>query len=852
MNKKFNVTGMTCSACSASVEKAVKKLEGINSVSVNLLTNSMVVHYNEEVIDENNIIEAVTSAGYGASVFSKNKNEIKVSDKMRMEDEIKEMKKRLIISFAFLIPLMYISMGHMMGLPLPSFLSGLENAISYGMTQFLLALVIVYVNRKYYQVGFKTLFKGSPNMDTLIAIGSSAAMVYGIFAIYRMGYGLGIQDFELVEKYHMDLYFESAAMILTLITLGKYLEKKSKGKTSEAITKLMDLAPKTATILRNNKEVIVPIEEVLKDDIVIVKPGESIPVDGVIIQGSSSIDQSAITGESIPVEKNIGDKVIAATINKNGYFKFKAEKVGDDTTLAQIISLVEDASSSKAPIAKLADKISGVFVPIVISISIISTIVWLLVGKSFEFSLSIGIAVLVISCPCALGLATPVAIMVGTGKGAENGILIKSAEALETVHKIQTVVLDKTGTITEGKPKVTDIVVNSNINKNELLKIAASIEKPSEHPLADAIVEKAKKENITLLDVDNFISITGKGIKAEINNKIYYAGNLSLMKENNIDYSKFEKVINDLAKKGKTPLCFSDDSILFGVIAVADTIKPTSKKAIEEFKNMGINIVMLTGDNKNTAEAIRKELNIDKIIAEVLPQDKEKEVRKIQESGKKVAMIGDGINDAPALARADVGIAIGAGTDIAIESADIVLMKSDLLDGVTTIKLSKAVIKNIKENLFWAFFYNAIGIPLAAGVFYNILGWKLNPMFGAFAMSLSSVCVVSNALRLKLFKVYDKNIINEEKFENEFEEGEDEEMKKIVKVDGMNCSHCQAKVESALSALDGVSEAKVNLKKKIAVVTLEKEVNDDTLLKAVNDAGFTGVSVEIKKGLFGK
>lgn len=852
MNKKFNVTGMTCSACSASVEKAVKKLEGINSVSVNLLTNSMIVHYNEEVIDENNIIEAVTSAGYGASVFSKNKNEIKVSDKMRVEDEIKEMKKRLIISFAFLIPLMYISMGHMMGLPLPSFLSGLENAISYGMTQFLLALVIVYVNRKYYQVGFKTLFKGSPNMDTLIAIGSSAAMVYGIFAIYRMGYGLGIQDFELVEKYHMDLYFESAAMILTLITLGKYLEKKSKGKTSEAITKLMDLAPKTATILRNNKEVIVPIEEVLKDDIVIVKPGESIPVDGVIIEGSSSIDQSAITGESIPVEKNIGDKVIAATINKNGYFKFKAEKVGDDTTLAQIISLVEDASSSKAPIAKLADKISGVFVPIVISISIISTIVWLLVGKSFEFSLSIGIAVLVISCPCALGLATPVAIMVGTGKGAENGILIKSAEALETAHKIQTVVLDKTGTITEGKPKVTEIVVNSNINKNELLKIAASIEKPSEHPLADAIVEKAKKENITLLDVDNFISITGKGIKAEINNKIYYAGNLSLMKENNIDYSKFEKIINDLAKKGKTPLCFSDDSILLGVIAVADTIKPTSKKAIEEFKNMGINIVMLTGDNKNTAEAIRKELNIDKVIAEVLPQDKEKEVRKIQESGKKVAMIGDGINDAPALARADVGIAIGAGTDIAIESADIVLMKSDLLDGVTTIKLSKAVIKNIKENLFWAFFYNAIGIPLAAGVFYNILGWKLNPMFGAFAMSLSSVCVVSNALRLKLFKAYDKNIINEENFENEFEEGEDEEMKKIVKVDGMNCSHCQAKVESALSALDGVSEAKVNLKKKIAVVTLEKEVNDDTLLKAVNDAGFTGVSVEVKKGLFGK
>ncbi|MCI6190482.1 MAG: cadmium-translocating P-type ATPase [Clostridium sp.] len=846
MNKKFNVIGMTCSACSASVEKAVKKLEGINSVNVNLLTNSMIVDYDEEISNESKIIEAVTSAGYGASVFTKNKDAIKVNDTIRVQDEIKEMKKRLIISFIFLIPLMYISMGHMIGLPLPSVLSGLENAISYGMTQFLLALVIVYVNRKYYQVGFKTLFKGSPNMDTLIAIGSSAAMIYGIFAIYRMGYGLGVQDFKLVEKYHMDLYFESAAMILALINLGKYLEKKSKGKTSEAITKLMNLAPKTANVLRNNEEITVSIDDVIKGDIVIVKPGESIPVDGVIIEGSSFIDQSAITGESIPIEKNIGDKVIVATINKNGYFKFKAEKVGDDTTLAQIITLVEDASSSKAPIAKLADKISGIFVPIVILISIISAIIWLIVGQSFEFSLSIGIAVLVISCPCALGLATPVAIMVGTGKGAENGILIKSAEALEIAHTIKTVVLDKTGTITEGKPKVTDIIVSSNINKNELLKIAASIEKPSEHPLSEAIIERAKKENINLLKVDNFISITGKGVRAEINKKVYYAGNLSLMEENNIDCSSVYEVSNSLAEKGKTPLYFSDENNLLGVIAVADTVKSTSKKAIKEFKNMGIDVVMLTGDNKKTAEAIRKELNIDKAIAEVLPQDKEKEVRRIQESGKKVAMIGDGINDAPALARADVGIAIGAGTDIAIESADIVLMKSDLLDGVTTIKLSRAVIKNIKENLFWAFFYNSIGIPLAAGVFYNILGWKLNPMFGAFAMSLSSVCVVLNALRLRFFKAYDKNI-NEE-----FEEGEDEEMKKIVRVDGMNCSHCQAKVEGALSSLEGVSEAKVNLKKKIAIVTLEKEVNDDILLKAVNDAGFTGVSVSEKKGLFGR
>lgn len=845
MNKKFNVVGMTCSACSSSVEKAVKKLEGINSVNVNLLTNSMIVDYDEEVCNENKIIETVTSAGYEASVFTKNKN-VKINNEINIQDEIKEMKKRLIISFTFLIPLMYISMGHMIGLPLPSFLSGLENAISYGMTQFLLALVIVYVNRKYYQVGFKTLLKGSPNMDTLIAIGSSAGMIYGIFAIYRMGYGLGIQDFNLVEKYHMDLYFESAAMILALINLGKYLEKKSKGKTSEAITKLMNLAPKTANVVRSNKEITISIDDVIKGDIVIVKPGESVPVDGVIIEGSSFIDQSAITGESIPIEKNIGDKVIAATINKNGYFKFKAEKVGDDTTLAQIITLVEDASSSKAPIAKLADKISGIFVPIVILISIISTIIWLIVGQSFEFSLSIGIAILVISCPCALGLATPVAIMVGTGKGAESGILIKSAEALEIAHTIKTVVLDKTGTITEGKPKVTDIIVSSDINKNELLKIAVSIEKPSEHPLSEAIIERAKKENINPLKVDNFISITGKGVKAEINKKVYYAGNLSLMKENDIDCSSVYEVSNDLAEKGKTPLYFSDKNRLLGVIAVADTVKSTSKKAIKEFKNMGIDVVMLTGDNKKTAEAIRKELNIDKAIAEVLPQDKEKEVRRIQESGKKVAMIGDGINDAPALARADVGIAIGAGTDIAIESADIVLMKSDLLDGVTTIKLSKAVIKNIKENLFWAFFYNSIGIPLAAGVFYNILGWKLNPMFGAFAMSLSSVCVVLNALRLRFFKTYDKNI-NEE-----FEEGEEEEMKKIVRVDGMNCSHCQAKVESALSSLDGVSEAKVNLKKKIAIVTLEKEVNDHTLLKAVNDAGFTGVSVSEKKGLFGR
>lgn len=848
MNTKFSVTGMTCSACSSHVEKSVKELNGVDSVNVNLLTNSMVVNYDDNITNTDIIIEAVKTSGYGASIFTKSKAVIENNASIRVEDEIKEMKTRLIISFIFLIPLMYVSMGHMMGLPLPTFLSGLKNSISYGMTQLLLTIPIVYVNRKYYRVGFKTLFNGSPNMDTLIAIGSSAALIYGVFAIYRMGYGLGIQDFSLVERYHMDLYFESAATILALITLGKYLEKRSKGKTSEAISKLMDLAPKNATVVRNGEEYIIPIEEVVIDDILIVKPGESIPVDGVIIEGSTSVDQSALTGESIPVEKGIGDKVIAATINKNGFFKFRAEKVGDDTTLAQIIQLVEDASSSKAPIAKLADKISGIFVPIVITIAVIATVVWLLLGYPFEFALSIGIAVLVISCPCALGLATPVAIMVGTGKGAENGILIKSAEALEIAHTIKTVVLDKTGTVTEGKPVVTDIITAEGVSRDELLKIASSIEKPSEHPLSEAIVKFGEKNSITSFEVQDFQAISGRGLVATINNETYYAGNLSLMKEKGVDYSSLENMSNELAEKGKTPLYFAHEKQLLGLIAVADVIKKTSKKAIEELKAMGIDVVMLTGDNKRTAEAIRKELNIDKVIAEVLPQDKESEVRKIQESGKKVAMIGDGINDAPALARADVGIAIGAGTDIAIESADIVLMKNDLLDGVTSIQLSKSVIKNIKENLFWAFFYNAIGIPLAAGVFYNIFGWKLNPMFGAAAMSLSSVCVVSNALRLKLFKP--KYVYSDK--EELIDEGEEDEMKKVIRVDGMNCGHCQAKVEGALSSLNGVSKAKVDLKKKIAIVTLEEDIKDDVLLNTVNDAGFKAISVETKKGLFGR
>ncbi len=754
MNQKFNVTGMTCSSCSANVEKAVRKLPGVESVNVNLLSNSMTVDFDEAAMDNTKIINAVVDAGYNASIFVRGASAGKQKEKAvnPVEEEIKEMKKRTIVSFVFLIPLMYVSMGHMFHLPHPDWLMGDKNAVSFAFIQLIFTLPIVYVSRKYYRVGFKTLFHGAPNMDSLIAIGSGAALVYGVFAIFRIGYGLGHNDLNIVHQYSKDLYFESAAMILALITFGKLLETRAKGRTSEAISKLMDLAPKTASVIRDGQEVEIPVEDVVKEDIIVVRPGQSIPVDGVIIEGNSAVDQSALTGESIPVEKNAGDKVIAATINKTGFFKFKAEKVGDDTTLAQIIQLVEDASSSKAPIAKMADKISGIFVPVVICIAVAATIVWLLLGYPFEFALSIGISILVISCPCALGLATPVAIMVATGKGASNGILIKSAEALESLHTINTVVLDKTGTITEGKPVVTDIITARGESEQNLLEIAASLEKPSEHPLAEAIVEKAKERGMSFSDVDEFNAVSGRGIIGKISGKQYIAGNLALMNDEKIDVSSFQDASDAFAMEGKTPLYFADDKKLLGIIAVADVVKPTSREAIDRFKSMGIDVVMLTGDNKKTAEAIRRQLHIDRVVAEVLPQDKEKEIRSIQEGGKKVAMVGDGINDAPALARADVGIAIGAGTDVAIESADIVLMKSDLLDAVTAVQLSKATIKNIKQNLFWAFFYNTLGIPLAAGVFFIALGWKLSPMFGAAAMSMSSVFVVSNALRLKLFK----------------------------------------------------------------------------------------------------
>lgn len=837
MKQKFDVMGMTCSACSAHVEKSVKGLSGINDVNVNLLQNTMVVDFDDSKLKEDDIIKAVVDGGYNAVVKGKTQPNVEAKE---VTSEIDSMKFRLIVSFAFLIPLMYISMGHMMGFPLPSFFHGTQNAVTFAFTQLLLTIPIVYVNRKYYIVGFKTLFKGSPNMDSLIAIGSSAAIVYGIFAIYNIGYGLGHNDIDMVSHYSMDLYFESAAMILALITCGKYLEAKSKGKTSDAIKKLIDLAPKQATVVRDNKEVVIAVEDVAVGDIIVVKPGQSIPVDGIIVEGNSSVDESALTGESIPVEKNVNDKVIGATINKSGYFKFKALKVGDDTTLSQIVQLVEEASSSKAPIAKLADKVSGIFVPIVITIAVISTIVWLLLGYPFSFALSIGIAVLVISCPCALGLATPTAIMVGTGKGAENGILIKSAESLEIAHTINTVVLDKTGTITEGKPKVTDILLFDKLNEKELLTIAASVEKQSEHPLADAIVEKAVQDNITLVEINNFEAISGQGVIGEFDNKKIIAGNLKMMQNYNIDISKHTQTSNELAEKGKTPLYFAIDNKLVGIIAVADVIKQTSKQAIDEFKNMGIDVVMLTGDNKKTAEAIRQQLGITKVIAEVMPQDKEKEIRNIQSESKKVAMIGDGINDAPALARADVGIAIGAGTDVAIESADIVLIKSDLLDAVTAVQLSKSVIKNIKENLFWAFFYNSIGIPLAAGVFYPILNWKLNPMFAAAAMSLSSVCVVTNALRLKSFKPKYKavEIQNQKIIEKEVDN-----MEKTMLIEGMSCGHCSARVEKALNELDGVN-ATVDLDKKTAFIKLSKDINDEVLTKAVTDAGYEVVSVK--------
>lgn len=842
MKQKFDVTGMTCSACSAHVEKSVKKLNGVKDVSVSLLQNSMQVEFDEHALTETQIVKAVEDAGYGAFAQGRSEKKQKEEKVSAAKAEAKNMKMRLVVSFAFLIPLMYLSMGHMAGWPLPHIFHGTENALIFAFTQLLLTTPILIVNRKYFTVGFKTLFKGAPNMDSLIAIGSSAAVVYGIVAIYAIGYGLGHGNLALVDQYAMDLYFESAGMILALITLGKFLEARSKGKTSDAIEKLMNLAPKMATVLRDGQELEIPVEEVSVGEEIIVRPGQSIPVDGVILDGNGAVDESALTGESLPVEKGVGDKVTGATINKSGYFHMKATKVGEDTALAQIIRLVEEASSSKAPIAKLADKVSGVFVPVVITIAVVAAAVWLIAGYPFDFALSIGISVLVISCPCALGLATPTAIMVGTGKGAENGILIKSAESLETAHLVNTVVLDKTGTVTEGKPKVTDLIPCGGEQQEQLLRIAASAEKMSEHPLAVAIVEKAQESQLELYPVEGLEATAGQGITCTMQGKRILAGNLKMMKQAGIPLEGLDKQADQLAQQGKTPLYFALDGKLLGIIGVADVVKKTSQQAILELEKMGIDVVMLTGDNQRTAQAIQKQLGLTHVVAEVLPQDKESEIQKLQKQGKKVAMIGDGINDAPALTRADVGIAIGAGTDVAIESADIVLMKSDLLDAVTAIQLSKAVIRNIKENLFWAFFYNSIGIPLAAGVFYSLLGWKLNPMFGAAAMSLSSVCVVSNALRLKLFRPKFQ-MGNTESVEKIEKKKGGNFMKKELIVEGMSCGHCSARVEKALNEIDGV-QAKVDLESKTASVTLSKEVSDEALIQAVTDAGYEVTTVK--------
>ena len=848
MKQKFDVTGMTCSACSAHVEKAVGKLEGIRTVNVNLLQNSMVVEYDETALHTEDIIKAVESGGYGASLQGANASSTAPEPPKNVAlEEMAVMKKRLISSFCFLVPLFYISMGHMMGAPLPAILLGHENMMIFALTQLLLATPVLIINKKFFVVGFKALWNRAPNMDSLVTLGAAASYLYSLFAVYAMAYHMGRGDLEMAHHYGMELYLEGAAMILTLITVGKYMETRSKGKTSEAISKLMDLAPKMATVLRGGVEQEIPIKQVIVGDIILVRPGQSIPVDGKLIEGFSAVDESAITGESIPVDKQVGDTVIGATVNKNGFFKMEATRVGNDTTLSQIITLVEEAGASKAPIAKLADTVSGIFVPVVITIAILATIVWMLVGQPFSFALSIGIAVLVISCPCALGLATPTAIMVGTGKGAEYGILVKSAESLEIAHQIDTVVLDKTGTLTEGHPVVTDVLPAPGVLRNPFLRMAASLETLSEHPLAEAVVGYAKEKEISLSDGENLRATAGQGIEADVNGKHILGGNLKMMQERGIDLQGFAEKAETLAEEGKTPLFFAEGEKLLGVLGLADTLKPTSKNAVDAFHQMGIDVVMLTGDNKRTANAIADKLGIH-AIGEVLPQDKEMEVRRLQEIGKKVAMIGDGINDAPALTRADVGIAIGAGTDVAMESADIVLMKSDLLDAVTAVQLSHATIKNIKQNLFWAFFYNVCGIPLAAGVFYSVLGWKLNPMFAAAAMSFSSAFVVGNALRLKLFKPTHQEpcaakAAKDIEENNNVPNKEEIKMKKVLKIEGMMCNHCTGRVDKALNEMDGVS-ATVSLEGKCAEVELTKDISDEELVKVVTDAGYEVVDIQ--------
>ena len=843
---QYIVTGMSCAACSARVEKAVSKVPGVTSCSVSLLTNSMGV---EGTATEQEIIKAVKDAGYGASKKGEGAAKVQPAQALAGEDMLKDretpvLKRRLIASVGFLIVLMYFSMGHMMwGWPVPGFMK--DNHVMMGLLQMLLTITVMVINQKFFISGFKGLIHRAPNMDTLVALGSGASFVYSTYALFAMTDAQMHGDMDAVMSYMHDFYFESAAMILALITVGKMLEARSKGKTTDALKGLMKLAPKTAVVIRGEKEVQVSIEQVQKGDCFVVKPGENIPVDGEVIEGNSAVNESALTGESIPVDKAVGDKVSAATVNQSGYLKCRATRVGEDTTLSQIIQMVSDAAATKAPIAKIADRISGVFVPTVITIAVITIIVWLIAGQSIGFALSRGIAVLVISCPCALGLATPVAIMVGNGMGARNGIMFKTAVSLEETGKMQIVALDKTGTITSGEPKVTDIIPAAGVTEDTLLKYAYALENKSEHPLARAILEKAKEENAGIEEVTGFQALLGNGLTAILDGHTLYGGNHTFISSKVSVDGDIQKKAEKLAEAGKTPLFFGNEDRLLGVIAVADVIKEDSPQAIKELQNMGIHVVMLTGDNERTAKAIGQQAGVDEVIAGVLPEGKEQVIRKLKEKGK-VAMVGDGINDAPALTRADMGIAIGAGTDVAIDAADVVLMKSRLSDVPAAIRMSRATLRNIHENLFWAFFYNIIGIPLAAGVWYPLFGWKLNPMFGAAAMSLSSFCVVSNALRLNLFKMYDasKDKKLKAKKEKKRSKKEDKTMKKIMHIEGMMCGHCEAAVKKALEALPQVDEAVVSHEAGTAELTLNAEIADDVLKKTVEDKDYTVTSVE--------
>lgn len=837
---------MSCAACSSRVEKAVSKVPGVTSCSVSLLTNSMGV---EGTASEQEIIKAVADAGYGASKKGEGTAKTQSSSVSAGEDMLKDrttpaLKKRLIASLGFLIVLMYFSMGHMMwGWPVPGFMK--DNHVMMGLLQMLLTITVMVINQKFFISGFKGLIHRAPNMDTLVALGSGASFVYSTYALFAMTDAQMHGDMDAVMSYMHDFYFESAAMILALITVGKMLEARSKGKTTDALKGLMKLAPKTAVVIRGEKEVQVSIEQVQKGDCFVVKPGENIPVDGEVIEGNSAVNESALTGESIPVDKAVGDKVSAATVNQSGYLKCRATRVGEDTTLSQIIQMVSDAAATKAPIAKIADRVSGVFVPMVITIAVLTIIVWLIAGQSIGFALSRGIAVLVISCPCALGLATPVAIMVGNGMGARNGIMFKTAVSLEETGKMQIVALDKTGTITSGEPKVTDIIPAAGVTEDILLKCAYALENKSEHPLARAILEKAKEENAGIEEVTGFQALPGNGLTAILDGHTLYGGNHTFISSKVSVDGDIQKEAEKLAEAGKTPLFFGNEDCLLGVIAVADVIKEDSPQAIKELQNMGIHVVMLTGDNERTAKAIGQQAGVDEVIAGVLPEGKEQVIRKLKEKGK-VAMVGDGINDAPALTRADMGIAIGAGTDVAIDAADVVLMKSRLSDVPAAIRMSRATLRNIHENLFWAFFYNIIGIPLAAGVWYPLFGWKLNPMFGAAAMSLSSFCVVSNALRLNLFKMYDASKDKKLKVKKEKKRSkkEDKTMKKIMHIEGTMCGHCEAAVKKALEALPQVDEAVVSHEAGTAELTLNAEIADDVLKKTVEDKDYTVTSVE--------